>query len=84
MLGRVCSRARLLCLPSTVGLQQLLQRAGEIAQHAGGALKLLVQDPVRLPVHCSAQIVRQLKGILCDTPSALATAVTGLCNELSV
>ena len=35
-----------------------------VAQDAGGALKLLVQHAVRLPVHRAPQVVRQLERIL--------------------
>ena len=57
-------RETLLGLAGAVGVQQLLQGAGQVPQHAGCALKFLVQHAVGLPVHCAAQVVRQLEGIL--------------------
>lgn len=61
--GQVAGRG-LSGLASAVRLQKLLKGAFMIAQHTGCTLKLLVEDPVRLPVHRAPQIMCQLEGIL--------------------
>lgn len=62
------------CLAGSVWLQQLVDAARQVAQDAGGALKLLVQDHAGLPVHGAPQVVRQLEGVLWGGITALSQA----------
>ena len=62
------TRCPLVGLASSVGLKELVNAVGKVAQDAGCALELFVQNHAGLPIHCPPQVMRELEGILHANP----------------